>query len=31
MLLKPLTDALGLVQERIKNFEREFTNNESQT
>lgn len=31
MLLKPLTDALGLVQERIKSFEREFANNESQT
>lgn len=31
MLLKPLTDALALVRDRIKNFEREFTNNETQT
>ena len=31
MLLKPLTDALALVSDRIKNFEREFTNNEQQT
>lgn len=31
MLLKPLTDALTLVSDRIKNFEREFTNNETQT
>ncbi len=31
MLLKPLTDALALVRDRIKNFAREFTNNETQT
>ncbi|MDE0671755.1 MAG: type I restriction enzyme HsdR N-terminal domain-containing protein [Caldilineaceae bacterium] len=31
MLLEPLTDVLALVRDRIKNFEREFTNNETQT
>ena len=31
MLLTPLTDTLALVSDRIKNFEREFTNNETQT
>ena len=31
MLLKPLIDALVLVRDRIKNFEREFTSNEAQT
>ena len=31
MLFNPLTDALALVSDRIKNFEREFTNNEQQT
>ena len=31
MLLKPLTDALALVNDRITNFAREFTNNELQT
>ena len=31
MLLKPLTDALALVSDRIRNFEHEFTNNEQQT
>ena len=31
MLFEPLTEALKLVQNRIKKFEREFTNNEQQT
>ena len=31
MLLGPLTDALDLVRNRIREFEREFTNNEQQT
>lgn len=31
MLLEPLTDTLARVHQRIKSFESEFTNNESQT
>lgn len=31
MLLEPLMDALALVRDRIKNFEREFSSNEAQT
>ena len=31
MLFKPLIDALVLVRDRIKNFEREFMSNEAQT
>lgn len=31
MLLEPLTDALALVHDRIKSFEREFTTNEQRT
>ncbi len=31
MLLAPLTETMGLVRDRIQEFEREFSNNELQT